>query len=61
MQFETHQNYLFQLIGQNTLKILEKSPKWGLYGPQTQFSSQLKVLIFGTCTKNILMCSEVKF
>ena len=43
------------------LKIWEKSPKWGLYGPQTQFSPQLKVLIFGTCTKNILMCSQVKF
>ena len=39
----------------------EKSPKWGLYGPQTQFSPQVKVLIFGTCTKNILMCSQVKF
>ena len=44
-----------------TLKYREKSPKWGLYGPQRQFSPQLKVLIFGTCTKNILMCSQVKF
>ena len=61
MQFETHQNYHFQIIGQNKLKISEKSPKWGLYGPQRQFSPQLKVLIFGTCTKNILMCSQVKF
>ena len=43
------------------LKIYEKSPKWGLYGPQRQFSPQLKVLIFGTCTKNISMCSQVKF
>ena len=26
-----------------------------------EFSPQLKVLIFGPCTKNILMCSQVKF
>ena len=39
----------------------EKIPKWGLYGPQTQFYPQLKFLIFGTCTKNMLLCSQVKF
>ena len=37
---------------------------WGLYGPQTQFYPQLEVfnqvLIFNTCTKIILMCSQVK-
>ena len=46
VQFETHQNYHFQIIGQNM---------------SAQFSAQLKVLIFGTCTKNILICSQVKF
>ena len=50
----------YTIIGQN-VKNVGKIPKWGLYGPQTQFSPQLKVLIFGTCTNNILMCSQVKF
>ena len=42
-------------------KYSKKSLSGGIYGPQRQFSPQLKVVIFGTCTKNILMCCQVKF
>ena len=40
---------------------VEKIPKYGLYGTQTQYEPQHKVLIFGMCKKNILMCFQVKF
>ena len=42
-------------------KNIEKIPKLGLYEPETQFYPQHKVLIFGICKKNTLICSQLKF
>ena len=60
MQFESHQNYHFQIIGQNMLKYRKKARSGVFMGPKHNFLLNFK-LIFGACTKNILMCSQVKF
>ena len=64
MQFETHQNYQFQAIRQ-TVKNVGKIPEWGLYGPHTQFSPQLKVGLRMSTRASVylavLACTRVHF
>ena len=60
VQFETHENH-HKLQGKICEKYRKKIPKRGLYLPQAQFYPQHKVLKCGTCKKNIIMCSQVKF
>ena len=33
----------------------------GVYGPHTQFKCLLEAMIFGTCKKNIIMYSQMRF
>ena len=33
----------------------------GVYGPHTQFKYLLEAMIFGTCKKNIIMYSQMRF
>ena len=62
IKFETSQTHHFQVTEQ---KICEKCLKTvirvGVNGPHTQFKCLLEALIFGTCKKNIIMYSKMRF
>ena len=42
-------------------KYLKTVTRVGVNGPHTQFKCLLEALIFGTCKKNIIMYSQMRF
>ena len=61
IKFETSQTHHFKLQSKICEKCLKTVARVGVNGPHTQFKCLLEALIFGTCKKNIIMYSQMRF
>ena len=62
IKFETSDLPFLSYRAKYVKNVLKGSLRWvGVKGPHTQVKCPLEALIFGTCKKNIIMYSQMRF